>query len=386
MDVIRIRTQESGGPALWATGFRPFFLLAGAWSTLLVVLWGGFLAGVLPLPAWNPVAWHGHEMLFGYTSAVIAGFLLTAARNWTQLPTASGRALQGLAALWLAGRVLLLAGTAVPPALALAVDVAFFPALALVVARPVVRSRNWRNLAFVPMLLGLAALNLFWHLRPELSSRLLWTATGIVVLMMTLVGGRIIPFFTRNALEVPARPLRWADWSALFLTLAVVLLDAAAWAEPVPWIAGAAALFHLIRMLGWQSLATARTPILWVLHLGYLWIPIGFLLRALPLSIPPTAALHAFTAGAIGMLTLGMMTRVSLGHTGRNIAADGGTAVAFLLVLLAAALRVAGPIAAPAFANTWHLSAAAAWTVAFAWFVMRYAGILVTPRPDGRPG
>ena len=344
----------------------------------------------------GPTLWHGHEMLFGFAVAVIAGFVLTAVPNWTGHPTPRGLGLALLAALWLLARILLFFGDAVPAWLALAVDVAFLPALAAAIARPLIRARNRRNMAFPVLLLLLAALNLALHLAAMGAididpSRILRATIGIVIVMMVVIGGRVIPAFTRNALpDAGVRPIAGADLPAIataaLYAVAVLVFDDG-WALAL--VAAAAGLANFVRMMGWGGLATRRTPILWILHLGYLWIVLGFALSAIAALAPdiaPGAALHAFTAGAVGSLTLGMMTRVSLGHTGRQLAVGPAIVLAYAAIQAGALLRVAAGFVDPASYEACLAVSGLVWSAAFLLFVLVYAPILLSPRPDGRPG
>jgi uncharacterized protein involved in response to NO len=383
--------------ALLALGFRPFFLLAGLAAMLLMPLWLAVRFGLLALASpLGPVAWHGHEMLFGYAVAVIAGFLLTAVANWTGRPTLRGLPLGLLALLWLAGRIAPLGGGLLPSWPAAAVDLAFLPALAAAIAVPLVQARNRRNMAFPVALLALAGLNLGIYLAAAgaiapSAHRLLWVTVDVVVAIMVIVGGRVIPPFTRNALPAaPVRPRRWSDWPSILLAVLIVPLDLIAdGGAAVAALSLAAGLANAARLSGWGGTATARSPILWVLHLGYLWIVAGLVLRGIaePLGpLPADAALHALTAGAVGTLTLGMMTRVALGHTGRPLVAPPTVAVAYGLVQLAALARLAAAFAIGGAYDLLLVLSAAAWTAAFALFVFVYAPILLAPRADRRAG
>jgi uncharacterized protein involved in response to NO len=390
--------RRDGFPATaLAIGFRPFFLLAGVSAAVTLPLWlliqRGSLETASPL---GPVLWHGHEMLFGFAAAVIAGFVLTAVPNWTGHPTPRGFGLALLAGLWLLARVLLFIGGAIPAWLALVVDVAFLPALAVAIARPLIRARNRRNMAFPALLVLLALLNLALHLAAMGAiafdpSRILRATIGIIVVIMVVVGGRIIPAFTRNALpEAGVRPIAGTDLpaiaSAALYAVAVLFFDDG-W--PLAVLAAAAGLANLVRLAGWGGLATGRVPLLWILHLGYLWIVLGFALSALAAldaGIAPGAALHAFTAGAIGSLTLGMMTRVSLGHTGRQLVAAPATVLAYAALQAGALLRVVAAFADPADYEAWLAVSGLLWSAAFLLFVIVHAPILLGPRADGRPG
>lgn len=379
--------------ALFNLGFRPFYLLAGVLATLGVPVWLAQYAGVLGQGGYlGGMAWHAHEMVFGFAAAVITGFLFTAVRNWTGLPTPTGRTLAALAALWLAGRVLVITGPALPAAV---VDVAFLVAAAAALWFPLYRSRN-RNLFFVALLLLFAAANAAFHLgqlgwlemSPTVQARF---ALYLVILIISIMGGRVIPMFTANAVrEAKVRKSAGLDLAAILL-LAMALL--ASLAEIFPGVAAllclAAAVLHALRLWGWDPYATRRQPILWILHLSYAWIPAGLVLLGLSLAgtgVPAALALHAFGVGAAGGMILGMMTRTARGHTGRMLEAGRGEIFAYGLVQLAAASRVFGGLLWPGSYLATLVAAGALWSGAFLIFVVVFWPMLTQPRADGRPG
>ena len=380
-----------------AKGFRPFFLLAGAFAAVIVPLWLLALRGVIhPGGSLDPITWHSHEMVFGFAVAVIAGFLLTAVGNWTQRETAVGAPLLGLAALWLAGRVAFLLAPALPAALVAAVDLAFLPALAFAIGRPIVQANNRRNLVMVAVLAALWLANLAIHLDglgvlPGWRRRGSLVAVDVVIVVILIVSGRVFPMFTRNATKRDdVRSIPALDVAALVSFAAVIACDALDVTTAVaPICAGVAAALTLARTLHWGARRSLRQPLLWILHGAYLFIPLGLALRAasaLTTRVPPSAATHALTVGAIGGLTLGMMARVSLGHTGRLLVAPPAITAAFALVMLAALLRVVTPIAAPSLYPASLQVIGVLWTLAFGLFVAVYARILVSSRPDGKAG
>jgi uncharacterized protein involved in response to NO len=386
---------------LFSIGFRPFFLLASLGALLPVFAWILTFAGTgwPEQDHYGLLNWHAHELLFGYAAAVMAGFLLTAIRNWTGLPTASGAALAALAALWLAGRLVSLPGLAatLPGALIAVVDAAFLPALALATARPLLASGNRRNLIFPGMLLALACLNVLVHtallggLPAWVAERTLEGAALVALVMVTVMAGRVFPFFTERGLGVPFR----ATIRPRIEQLAVpsLLFFAVAWLlrEQVPLLmalaAAVALVVHAIRLAGWYTPAIWRVPLIWVLHVGYAWLLAGFALAAaVGLELLTfNLALHAFTAGTLGTVTLGMMARVGLGHTGRPLVASRVTAAAFVLVTLAALLRVLLPVLLPGQFSLLVQLAGAAWVAAFLIFVAVYLPILTRPRVDTPP-
>ena len=362
--------------ALFALGFRPLYLLAGAYATLSVPLWALQYAG--GLPGANPL-WHSHEMLFGYTFAVIAGFLLTAVRAWTSRPTPSGAALAGIAALWLFARILgffSLAASSI-------VDLLFALAVAWGIGRPIVASRN-RNWYFVAFVLALGAASIAFQAWPQAALAL---GLDVVLLVIAIMGGRVIPSFTNNAIPgAGARRHPWIEYGALgsvLLLIAFDMLQVPAWP-----IALAGAILHAIRLALWAPLATRARPILWILHLSYAWVAVHLALRGLAGFdlVPAGLATHALTVGVIGGLTLGMMTRTARGHTARPLKVGAWETAAYVLVHLAAAVRVLLPFVFPQAYVALIVVSAVLWSAAFAIFTAVYIPILSRPRLDGQPG
>jgi uncharacterized protein involved in response to NO len=384
---------------LFTIGFRPFYLGAAVFAALAVAAWYGAFAGWLPLDGVLPgLAWHSHEMVWGFAPAVIVGFLLTAARTWTGHPTPKGLTLASLFALWLLGRVLLLTG---PGLLAVTVDLAFLPAAALSLAVPLWRARNTRNAFVVPLLLMLGALSFAHHgayrgwVDAAWAPRSLTTALDLVALLLAVIGGRVIPAFSANAVAGLA-PRRWllVETAALGLLAIVAFLDATALAGLLPSSAlrgllAAAALAHLVRLLGWRPWATRGQLLLAALPLGYLWLPGHLLLRAVLDTVPgqmSPLAVHALSIGAMAGLMLAMMTRSALGHTGRPLLAGTAETFMFITIHLAAFCRVVAPLAWPSAYVTWVGLSAALWTLAFATFALRYAPIVGAARVDAGAG
>ncbi len=388
--------DRPNGFALFALGFRPFFLAAGVAALGQVAVWGlGYTSGHPTMNFYAGFNWHAHEMLFGYTAAVIAGFLLTAARNWTGLDTLRGPPLAMLLALWLAARVVSVIPAQVPGALIALIDVAFLPWLGFAVATPLLRARQPRNLVLIAIVLLLAVTNGLMHLQalgvPAFSAfPATDTAVALVVLLIAIVGGRVVPFFTEKALsgvQCRRRPVleRLAIASVV---LYGVCVSAAAPAPVIGAVAAAAALVHGARLQGWYSRRTWSVSLLWVLYCGYGWLVAGFALTVATAAgwLPGSIATHAFTSGAIGVVTLGMMARVALGHTGRPMRATRSITTAFVLVNLSAIARVFGPILLPQSYVALMGVASGLWLAAFLIFIVVYVPILVRPRVDGRPG
>jgi uncharacterized protein involved in response to NO len=365
--------------ALFDLGFRPFYLLAGIYAALAVPLWAAEYAGRLPGPG---ILWHAHEMIFGYVFAVIAGFLLTAVRAWTGRPTPTGAALAALLGIWLAARALAFVSL---PAAAWA-GVVFALAVAWGIGRPLVAAGNRRNLFFILLVLALGAAGVLVQRWPQLGLAL---GLDVVLLVMAVVAGRVIPAFTNNAVPgAGARRALWLERAALASLLLLLGADALERVELAAGIAVLAALLHAARLALWAPLRTLGKPILWILHLSYAWIVVHLALRGLTGFdlIPFALGTHALTVGAIGGLTLGMMTRTARGHTARPLVAGRAEIAAYVLVQLAAVARVLVPLAFPAAHFGATLVSAAFWFLAFAVFVTAYVPILTRPRLDGQPG
>ena len=358
---------------MFAAGFRVFFLLASVWAAIAVPVWlAAYVHGYALRAGVAPMAWHAHEMVFGFALAVVAGFLLTAIPNWTGRLPVRGTPLALLALLWLAGRVAML----VPEAAF--IDLAFTAALIAVVARELVAGRNWRNLPMLGALVLLFAGNVLFHLHVHLGIRL---GLATLLMLIALVGGRIVPSFTRNWLakfgrgaRLPA-PEGHLDRIALLVTLVAL----GTWVvADVTWPLAAAGVGLAARLARWSGLSTLREPLLFILHLGYAWLAAGLILLGLDLS--STAALHALTVGAVGTMTLAVMTRASLGHSGRALVADRATVAIYALVTLAALLRVLSPLAGAHAVLVTSLGGLA-WSAAFATFALHYGRLLIQGSP-----
>lgn len=380
------------GFALWNLGFRPFYLLASSFAALSILLWICQYTGHLQAFQVRSPSWHGHEMLYGYTLAVVAGFLLTAVRAWTGRPTPSGMPLMALAALWVVGRVLVMT----PFATAAAVVNAAFPvAVAIGIGIPIVRSRNQRNYFFIALLLLLGLAVLAFHLAhlgrwpwPERAS--LQVGLDVVLFIMTVMGGRVIPMFTNNG--VPgANAARHPLVEKLALGSVLVLLAADLLQAPpdvIAVVALLAAVAHAGRLYLWQPWRTFGAPIVWVLHVAYGWIVVYLVLRGFAALgfVGEQFAVHALTVGAIGGMTIGMMTRTARGHTGRPLVADRFEVTCYVLIALAAAIRVFGGMFLPGGYLVTVVASGACWSAAFALYAVRYWPILSRPRLDGKPG
>ena len=380
---------------LWSRGFRPFFLGAGLFAVATMVAWlAAYRFGLAPeLAGITLFQWHAHEMVYGYAMAVIAGFLLTAAQNWTGVDTLHGPGLAGLLLLWLAARLMMLTGTAwlLPAA---AADLAFAVVLFIAIARPVLKVRQRRQTPVLLVLALLAAGNAAFYLgalagAPEWVARGVYGGFYLVLGLVLFMGRRVIPFFAERGVgyEVELRNARWNDvasfvFYALFLVAEVLAPGSLAGAVV------AALLFVLngLRLAGWHTPGIWRRPLLWSLYLAYAAIALGFLARALVATgtLSPLVAVHTFALGGVGLITLSMMTRVALGHTGRNVHQPPAVAALFLGLLIAAGLsRTLGVASDPGHYALWITLSGALWIAAFGLFTASVGPLLWRPRPDG---
>jgi uncharacterized protein involved in response to NO len=379
------------GPALFSYGFRPFFLGGALWAALGILLWLPQYAGELSLPtAFGPVGWHIHEMLYGYVGAVVAGFLLTAVPNWTgQLPI-NGVPLAALAALWLAGRLAILFSATIGAVAAAVIDIAFLAVLAATMLREILAGKNWRNLRVIGVLGVFIAGNVVFHAEAIVRGSAeygLRIGIGAVIALIMLVGGRIVPSFTHNWIkrENPGRlPQSFSRFDAV--SLAVAGLALVAWVVfPGHAAAGAllilAALLQAMRLARWAGDRTLADRLVLVLHVGFAFVPVGFALTGaavlFPGAVPLSAGLHAWTTGAMGIMTLAVMTRASLGHTGQSLEAGAATQAIYAGAFFAAVLRIIAAFA-PSLVLL-HL-AGLAWVAAFAGFALAYGPLLVRAR------
>lgn len=385
-------TPDWGWPLL-RLGFRPFYLGAAVFAALSVPCWLLMWAGVVTHPpALAPLLWHAHEILYGFAVAVVVGFLLTAGKAWTGLPTPRGSWLGALALLWLAARI---AGLGAPYLVYAVLDVALLPIVAGALLSVLLRAKNRRNLPLVGILALLALVNGAFHLSvlglidwPALHA--LHAALALIVMIECVMGGRVIPFFTANV--TPG--LKIAPWPRFeFAVLGVTALALLAWVAQAQgtWTVALLALaagLNAWRQLRWAPWKTLTRPILWVLHLAYAWIPVGFALLALAQAglAPPTAGIHALGVGATGGLIIGMVTRTARGHTGRPLQVGPIETAAYMLMMLAALLRVGAPLLAPQALVTGLALAGGAWALAFLLYLFQYAPWLLRPRTDGKDG
>lgn len=379
-------------PVFFSLGFRPFFSAASISGALLILCWTLVYRGKISIAFGDPFSWHAHEMIYGYSLAIIAGFLLTAVRNWTGHETAKGWQLVGLLALWLGPRFLLISNE---PSLWLStLDLSFTPLLATCLAIPIIRSKNWRNLMFVPILVGFFICNLCYHLSIHgvidlNASAPLKIAMELVLLMITIIGARVMPMFTRNGTGgvVKAQTPAYTPW----LLLGLGILQLTANLIPTQYVivqAIACLLFSgaiFVTWLRWQGLAVWKKPLVWILHIAYLGLALSFLLKACHLMqlSPESLWLHCAGVLTIGVMTLGFIGRVSLGHTGRPLECTKLMLCSYALMLLAACLRLSASIYPSP--NLWD-GAALCWAGALILFAWQFLPYLVQRRPDGKPG
>ncbi|MEO3713688.1 NnrS family protein [Roseateles flavus] len=398
MSTVLLRLEEPparrDGFALWALGFRPFYLLAALQALLMVPLWALQFSGWLPHALLKGPAWHAHEMVFGYALAVVIGFLFTAGRNWSGQATPTGRPLQALAALWVLARLAVLSPWAW---LSLLLNVAVPWAAAWGLWQALHKGNNRRNYFFVGLLVLMGLGSALLHLGsmgllnlPLLSAAGLPLGLDIVLFMIAVMAGRVVPMFSNNGVPgMQARREPWVEQASLGSVIALLVLDALGVGGGLSFaVLSFALLAHSWRLLLWQPWKTWRNPLVWVLHAAYLWLPVHLLLRiaALLWQLPSGPATHALTVGVIGMITLGMITRTALGHTGRRLQAGPVETLAYLCMFAAALVRVALPLLRPQWLMEAGLASSLLWSVSFALYLWRYAPFLVRTRADGQPG
>ncbi len=387
------RPRSASGLALFTYGFRPFFLAAGIWAAAGILLWLPQYLGVLVLPTrFGALDWHIHEMLYGYVAAAVAGFMLTAVTNWTGRPPVSGPPLAALVLLWLVGRVAILASAVIGGIAAAVIDVSFLVMLAVVMGRELVAARNWRNLRVLVMLGLLILGNVIFHaevLRAGAADYGIRIGIAAVIMLISLIGGRIVPSFTGNWLMTnnPGRgPVPFGRFDMLAMGLSGLAL--LAWiGAPVHPLTGvlllAAGTTQATRLGRWAGDRTLGDRLVLVLHVAYAFVPAGFLLLGASLfvaAVPASAGLHAWTAGAIGLMTLAVMTRATLGHTGRPLRAGAATQLIYGCVMISAVLRISAALAgSPVLLDI----SAALWIAGFALYVAAYARPLLTRKPAG---
>jgi uncharacterized protein involved in response to NO len=372
-------------------GFRLFFILGALYSIISLMIWGGFYAGLAmpPLFMVDPVSWHAHEMIYGYTMAIVAGFLLTAVANWTDSTPVRGFHLLWLGLLWLAGRIVLNFDLGFPEIVILIFEGAFIPALAFSLSIPLFKTWDKRNFVFLVLLSILFACDMLFLITKDRTS--LYVAVIIIVTMISLIGGRVIPAFTEDALEARGEEVQETSQGGLdilaILSLLLIILALVFFKQEETVLAGTAFLstiIHALRLRRYHTHRILDDPMVWILHVGYSWVILGlFLLCISALGLVPfSIALHAFTAGGIGSMTLGMMCRVTLGHTGRSKVATNLTKLSFYLLQCAIFIRIFGLLIAPDYSIEWIISSSTLWVLSFALYLWIYSPMLWKPDLD----
>lgn len=390
---VKAAAEKPQGWAFLRLGFRPFYVSAALAATVLVPLWLMMYLGYAPFePAVPALLWHAHEMLFGFATAVIVGFLMTAGKNWTGLATPRGPVLGALALLWLAARL-----AAVGPSAGVyaALDVALLPIIAIIFASLLLRAKNHRNLPLAGLLLLLATVNGAFHLSANglldispLSP--LYAALGLITMIECVIAGRVIPAFTMSA-NPGLRLVASVTVERLALGLSAVGLLLWVVAAPKAFTAVvllAASVAQGKRMLGWRTALTLKKPILWILHVAYAWVPVGLALLAAGQMgwVATSVGVHALALGATGGLIIGMMTRTARGHTGRPLQVSGAEVAMYGLVMLAAISRVVGALLPAAVYPMALMLAATAWSLAFLLYLVQFTPWLLRTRLDGKDG
>lgn len=387
------RARMEASPPFLRGAFRPFFFGGALWAVVALTIWLLALSGQVTIPStFGALAWHRHEMLFGFVGAVIAGFLLTAIPNWTGRLPIAGLPLAALFALWLLGRVTVLFSAAAPPAIAAIFDSGFYFLLASVAGREVLQAKN-RNLPVVGLVLLFGIADLLDHLVAggEIAdSEIAWkVAVALITIMISLIGGRLVPSFTRNWLTknavrdgLPGQPGKFDLAVVAATALALTAWLASSSRQLTGALLAVAAVVQAIRLARWSGWRTARDPLVLILHVGYAWLPVGIGLLAasqLGTTISQSAAVHALTSGAMATMILAVMTRASLGHTGRDLRAGGATILCYVLVTIGAVLRVASALGWVDYRPGMFVGGAA-WIGAFVVFGLAYAQVLFGSR------
>ena len=397
--MLNIEEPVTDKTAFLKLGFRPFFSVAMIYAVVAILLWMGmyFLAWTLPASGYTTTMWHAHEMVFGFGLAILGGFLLTAEMNWTGVQTVRGAPLLLLLLLWLAARALALVVTDAGLVVLAVVDVLFNLLLTIALTHPIVKSRQWHQSGF-PLQVALMVLaNLLFYLGllgvwPEGLRVGLYAGFYLVLSIIFTMGRRVIPFFIEKGLGCPftARNDKWLDIATVVLFAVFVVAELF---DPASMITAVLALLlfflHSWRLIGWHHPGIWKKTLLWTLYLGYLWIVFGFLLKAISVfaGVSPYLAIHSFAYGGIGLITIGMMARVTLGHTGRNVFSPPGILLPiFLLLAVGAVIRVVLPLLATSHYGLWIGVSQALWALAFLGMALFYVPMLIKVRIDGRPG
>jgi len=394
---ITDNAQEQQLLPLFRLGFRPFFLAGSLFAFISMLLWGVLLSGKIMLPSQLPMTqWHAHEMLFGFAGAIILGFLLTAVQNWTGYPGLKGKKLALLFSLWLVARFALFL---IPPTLfwvTMLIELSWMPLAALVLAQAVVHAKQWRNLFFVPLLLVMTLLNAlslygFKSYDYIISQHAIWSMLFLVFFIIAVMGGRVIPFFTSKGTGTEkVQPIQFLEYLSLVPLLLLAILT---WFPSLSAISGTLALLagitNLIRVIRWKPVLTLPVPLLWSLHLSYMLLSSGLLFYALALFVPSfnaTTMIHLTAIGGIGGIILAMISRVSLGHTGRPLVPSKWMSIAFIATAVSGLVRLIFPFLMPELILMAYWISILFWCCAFGLFIIFYAKMLLSARLDKRPG
>ncbi|WP_120498509.1 NnrS family protein [Kiloniella sp. EL199] len=387
----------------WRAGFRPFFTTGALYALTVLSLWILILAGVIDYETHiAPSLIHGHEMIYGFSVAAIAGFILTAMPNWTNTEPLSGKPLITLFGLWLLGRLSLWAGTSLPYSLLATADLLFLPVLSIYTARILIRTGNKRNLMLPGIFIILAIFNLCFYLAeagiaPHSSRTILEAAISLLLLLITIIGGRIVPAFTKNALTAKGTRVDVGAPGKLSIlcivgTAIMVIGDlfiADSWPQLFAYFCAILAGLHLARLYFWKGWMTLSDPLLWAMHVAYLWIPAGLALKAygfVTYGYFWEGALHALTAGAIGTMILVVTMRASLGHTGNVLKTNSYLTIALCALTLSAIARVAQSFIESAFSEQLLYLSSLFWILAFSLYLLNFLPLMNRPRLDGKPG
>ncbi|MFT5675316.1 MAG: hypothetical protein ACI808_001247 [Paraglaciecola sp.] len=395
-NILNAKSNNATGPkqamAFFEFAFRPFFLLASLFSIVALLVWNGLFTGSLSLNLYGGALWwHMHEMLFGFAAAIIVGFLLTAVQNWSGVRSLNGKGLMLLVAVWLLARILFFFPNTIPHWFIAFVDIAFLPISAAALAYPIIKAKLWRNMMFIPILLMMAITNATMHysvatLNPLLTNTTSTAMVLLVTLVMCIMGGRVFPMFTANGTQTQrVNAIDWLEKIAIFSTFLAVLAGLKFIELPAMLIAAiffVASAAHTLRVFRWKIWVTLKTPLVWSLHLSYWCIAVGLFMYGLSLitpSVTHSQAIHTLTVGAMATMILSMISRVSLGHTGRKIVVGKVMTFAFVAIMLAFIIRVFGSYWISNYSHVISI-AVGLWAIGYGSFVALYFPILTKPR------
>lgn len=398
INITEPNPEQKSSIALWQLGFRPFFLATGLFSVIAMTIWMGIYQFNWPMPLLNtnPTSWHGHEMLFGYALAVIAGFLLAAVKNWTGQQTINGAKLAVLFSIWASARLLPILNIGSIEIVAL-LDCLFILSTGIAVAIPIIKVKQWAQIGVLAILFLMLTANVFYYAGLlgliENGERIgIYSCLYLVLTMIFVMGRRVIPFFIERGVNenINLRNRKWLDISSLVLFIALWFFDVIyLQSEIAGALAGILFVLHAIRLSDWHTKGLWQSSMLWVLYIAYSFLTLGFALKAayVWLDVSPFLSVHAFTVGGIGILTMGMMSRVTLGHTGRNVQQPPrGLSIAFMLLLASAFIRVLLPLIFAEKYALWISLSQILWIAGFGIFTFLFASMLIKPRIDGQPG